>query len=102
MEDMRHLERVIDIMETFNTNVSEGFESAQEYPSCLTCIQGFSEYRDHSWSTVGQLAEYWVSYVDMVGALLALIHPSREGNSLRHCIWHSSEILFPGYLHMTS
>ena len=57
MEDIRHVERVIDIMETFNTNVSEGFESAQEDPSCLTFIQGFSEYRDQLWSTVGQLAE---------------------------------------------
>ena len=85
MQDLKHHAKTTEILKTLHDDVSkEEFEAAVQEPSCSIIVQRFLEYLDYLRSAGGQLAEFWVSYVDMVDILLAFIRASREGNWVLH------------------
>ena len=87
LQDVSLLAKIIQIVKTLNDDISrEGFEVALKDQSCSIIIQRFLEYRDHLRSTDGQLAEFWISYVDLVETLLALAQASRECNWVLHLV----------------
>ena len=60
------------------------FTPGKKDESCSLVLQRFLEYMDHLRNAGGELAAFWISYVDMVEVLLALLRASREGNWLLH------------------
>ena len=52
--------------------------------SAKQIIVRFAEYQDELRNTRGPLASFWMSYLDLVEILLALIRASREGNWVLH------------------
>ena len=44
----------------------------------------FEQYIGHLRTNNGQLSEFWVSYLDMMGIFLGMVRASREGNWILH------------------
>ena len=55
-------------------------------PAVVTISNRFTEYLDHLPQGHGQLASFWMSFVDMVENLLGLIRASREGDWKFHLL----------------
>ena len=85
IDDMPLLSNTIDAVKRLDDNITQQeLEAAIQDPSCCNILELFSEYLDHLRHGSGPLAAFWVSYLDMVEILLALVRASREGNWLLH------------------
>lgn len=81
MEDVRQLTGTTQAITEFTNNVSsDGLETAMQDQSVSTVILRFEEFLSHLRTSHGQLAAFWMSFVDLVDMLLGLIRASREGN----------------------
>ena len=85
-DDLPHLTgmtRALDplVQETVN---NETVDAALADASCARVFNLFDTYLDHLRFTNGQLATFWMSFIDIVENLLALIRSSREGNWMLH------------------
>ena len=55
-------------------------------PAVVTILNRFTEFLDHLHQGHGQLASFWMSFVDMVESLLGLIRASHEGEWKLHLL----------------
>jgi len=84
-DDLPHLAGMITALESLQENVSnETIDTVLADASCIRVFNLFDKYLNHLRFSNGQLATFWMSYVDMVENLLVLIRSSREGNWMLH------------------
>jgi len=84
-DDLPHLAGMITALESLQENVSnETIDTVLADASCIRVFNLFDKYLNHLRFSNGQLATFWMSFVDMVENLLALIRSSREGNWMLH------------------
>ena len=85
MEDFRDLTGTTQAMKELANNVSsDGLDTAMLDQSVCAVILRFKEFLSHLRTSHGQLAAFWMSFIDLVDTLLGLIRASREGNWLLH------------------
>ena len=69
----------------FTENIcQETFTEMLSKPALQTTAESFWEYLDHLRISGGNLASFWMTYIDIVQIMLDLLRPSREGNWLLH------------------
>uniref|UniRef100_H3AH91 Uncharacterized protein n=1 Tax=Latimeria chalumnae TaxID=7897 RepID=H3AH91_LATCH len=76
-----HLE---DTPKLHDNTYHDTLDAVLQYPSCTQILQLFSKYLNLLRHGSGQLAAFWMSYIDLVEILLGLLCASREGNWLLH------------------
>ena len=101
-DDLPHLTgmmRALDplVQETVN---NETVDAALADASCARVFNLFDTYLDHLRFTNDQLAKFWMSFIDIIENLLALIRSSREGNWMLHL--SAIKSMIPWCLHMIS
>lgn len=85
LQDVVYVNKAKEVLKSLCDDQStEGYSVAADDESCSVVIQRFSEYLDHLRNTGGELAAFWMSCVDMIEVLLALVRASREGNWSLH------------------
>ena len=62
----------------------ESLDELLHNPSCDQLLQHFFVYLDNLRSNAGQLAQFWMSYVDMIQLLLNLVRAFGEGDWTLH------------------
>ena len=84
-EDLPHLSKTTEAVKQLHADVSsEALNVIMQDPSCCRILDLFTKYLDDLRFNSGQLASFWMSFVDIVEVLLALIRASREGDWLLH------------------
>ena len=63
---------------------SEGLKTALQEQSVSTVIPRFTKFLSYLRTSHGQLAAFWMSFVDIVETPLGLIQAFREGNWTLH------------------
>ena len=82
---MIDLDNATAVIQKLTENIcNEELEKVICDSSVAKIIQRFGEFLQHLRSSHGQLASFWMSFVDMVNTLLGLIRASREGNWTLH------------------
>ena len=71
----------------------ENLDAVLKNPCFVALFKIFQQYLSFLRSDAGPLAQYWMSYIDMVETLLHLIRASREGNWLLHL--HAIHAILP-------
>ena len=93
-EDMELMSNITKYLEDLQKNPSSiNFETVLQHPACNHVLQLFTDYMDRLRHESGDLAAFWMTYIDLVEILLGLIRASREGNWLLHL--HSIKSLIP-------
>ena len=62
----------------------ESLDELLHNPSCDQLLQHFFVYLDNLRSNAGQLAQFWMSHVDMIQLLLNLVRASGDGDWTLH------------------
>ena len=84
IEDQQLLVDVTKKMKSLQENTSSvTLQAVLEDSACIIILNRFTEFMRILSTKSGDLAAYWMSYIDLVGVLLDLIRASREGN----CNW---------------
>ena len=84
-EDVIHLEATLQAVDNLCEEVSQTrFEGALDQESSQRILTRFNEYLSYLRLNNGPLSAFWMSYVDMVEVVLALLRASREGKWLMH------------------
>ena len=79
------INNLLENVETLSENVNEkNFKSFKDSDVTLRMISKFNDFRENLRRQSGELAGFWMSYVDMVSILLGLIRASREGDWRLH------------------
>ena len=69
------------LIEVFSDDISQKtFEEVLSYPSFEALAILFKKYLDSLCTNGGDLAAYWMTYIDAVQIMLNLLRASREGD----------------------
>jgi len=83
--DLRHLEETLTSISNFCDNICQmSFKEVLENTSCVRTMELFQVYLNYLRDGNGDLSAFWMSYVDMVEIMLALLRASREGDWMLH------------------
>ena len=75
----------VELIGEFTSDVRQAtFADILENRSCISVANKFHQYLEHMRSERGDLASFWMSYVDLVDVVLNLLPASREGNWPMH------------------
>ena len=79
--DLQNFNETLHVIRDLHENVcSETFESAITNQSCQRILDLFNEYLNLLRNGCGDLAAFWMNYIDIVEIMLGLIRADREGD----------------------
>ena len=86
-QDCQNLDETLRLVNDVHENPSEATQvSFLNDERCRRILDLFIMYRDELQSKSGQLASFWVMYLDLVEILLGLIRADREGDWYLHLV----------------
>lgn len=86
-QESHNSEDISDLIEGFASDICHAtFTEVLENPSYISVLNKFGEYLEHLRSGAGDLAAYWMSYLDLVDIMLNMLRASREGDWSLHLL----------------
>ena len=75
------VQEVLDLSQELHEDMGPAaYETLQQCQAFVSLVEFHSQYLDILRSANGDLSAYWMSYIDMVDILLAILRASREGD----------------------
>lgn len=87
------LDETNSLIRHLHQTTQETLNATLENPVFVRLFHFFNQYLSYLRSDAGPLAQFWMSYIDMIEMLLHIIRSSREGNWLLHL--HTIRALLP-------